>query len=518
VPPEGAAPKGDGGAYDAQPVDRGLEALSWSSIPALDSSTYREFSSYDRDEASTFPFVKPGNKDFNTWLAVCGNRPAIGYGSIVGALTCDPELEGYLVASDDAGPGYVTRIFYTHADFDSNAPRDKEKIRIFVDDLSTPVYEGTIADWGKEAEAPFTEPLAGRTSGAIVSYVPISYSSKLRVLLDDLSPTAVYYYQVGVKSSGATLPFTPGRLDGAAVVAHLKDERARSDDRTVWEDGSSELSAGATKRVLDRDGPGTIESLSLTVKSATPSALGAIVLGVSWDDATDHAVELPLAAIFGQGLELADFETLPMSVRTTGTDTTMTLSLPMPFSTHARVEVVNTDTAARTIGARIEGVPRLLPHAGRLHADAQERRAPMAAGSRFPVATLSGGGRYVGSVVTLQGTGDMTLPASSPYNFLEGDAVLEVDGKLAGHGTGTEDFFDGGWYFENGTFASPFAAMISMAAAPSQTAGRVTAARWQFMTGAVDFRDSLSLSLEYGTNLPSIALRYSSVAFSYQAR
>jgi hypothetical protein len=451
---------------------------------------------------SAFPFVKPGNKDFNSWLAVCGDRPAIGYGSIVGGVTCDPKVEGYLIASDDAGPGYVSRIFFTHDDFDAKAPRDREKIRIYVDDLATPAYEGSIAGWGEQTAAPFAEPLAGRTSGAIVSYVPISYSSKLRILLDDLSPTAVYYYQVGVKSSGPTLPFSPDRIDGSAVLAGLHGELARSQGRAVWSDGFSELSAGSSKRVLERDGPGTIESLRLTVRDALASTLAAITLRMTWDGATDYGVDLPLGPLFGQGPEIAAFETLPMSVRIDGADTVMTLSLPMPFSTGARIEVVNTGETAQTIGVHVEGVARHVPHAGRLHADAAERRAPMAAGSRFPVATLSGGGRYVGSVVTLQGTADNTLPVSSPFNFLEGDAVLEVDGKVVAHGTGTEDFFDGGWYFENGAFSTPFAAMISMSDA-SQSSGRVTAARWQIMSGAVDFEDSFALSLEYGTNLPS---------------
>ena len=269
--------------------------------------------------------------------------------------------------------------------------------------------------------------------------------------------------------------------------------------------------------MLDRDGAGTIESLRITVNNATPANLASITLRLTWDDATIYAVDLPLGALFGQTSELAGFKTLPMTAELDGSDAVLTLSLPMPFSTRARVELVNTGTASQSVGVRVEGVPRCTANAGRLHADPSERSAPVAAGTRFPVATFSGRGRYVGSVVALRGTADTTLPDPSPFNFLEGDAVLEVDGKLVGHGTGTEDFFDGGWYFEGGPFASPFAAMISMASTP-QSIGRVNAVRWQVTTGAVDFRDSFALSLEYGTNLPSTAVRYSSVAFSYRAR
>ena len=138
----------------------------------------------------------------------------------------------------------------------------------------------------------------------------------------------------------------------------------------------------------------------------------------------------------------------------------------------------------------------------------------MQSGTRFPIASLSGKGRYVGAIMFLQGQADTSLPLSSPLNFLEGDPVLLVDGELVAHGTGTEDFLDSGWYFEGGSYSSPFAALVSITPA-SQSPGQVTALRWQVMSDAVDFQSSLALSLEYGNNKQSTAIQYASVSFYY---
>ncbi len=513
----GAPPSADAGVDAAKrtgPVDQGLEALSWESIPVLGTSVFGEFASYDRDESSTFPFVQPGNKDFNNWLAICGGRPTINYGVTLGTSSCDPGQQGYLIASTDDGPGFVSRIFYTHSEFDSKAPQDQEKIRIYVDDLTTPVYEGKLADWKNGTDPTFAPPLVGWTSGALLSYQPISYTSKLRILLDDLSPTAIYYYQIGYHSSDETLPFRPGRVDGEAVLNRVRKEATGGTGRDVWADSALALAPNAVARPLEHDGPGTLESLRLIVPSASVELLAGVILRAVWDDAASPAIELPLGTLFGQRQGLADFETLPMTVKTAGTSVTMTLALPMPFASHAHLELENIGTQTVILAIRAEGSKGRAANAGELHADFQSRHAPMQTGTRFPIATLAGKGRYVGTLVSLEGQADSALPVTSPFNFLEGDDVLVVDGKQAGHGTGTEDFLDGGWYFEKGPFSSPFAAMIAITDASSPV-GQVTALRWQVMSDAVDFQRSLDLSLEYGTNRLNTAIDYSAVAFYY---
>jgi hypothetical protein len=43
----------------------------------------------------------------------------------------------------------------------------------------------------------------------------------------------------------------------------------------------------------------------------------------------------------------------------------------------------------------------------------------------------------------------------------------------------------------------------------------VTAARWSSLRDAIEFRESLDISFEYGANRPASAAAYTSVAFYY---
>ena len=57
--------------------------------------------------------------------------------------------------------------------------------------------------------------------------------------------------------------------------------------------------------------------------------------------------------------------------------------------------------------------------------------------------------------------------------FLEGDEIYTVDGERRGKGTGTEDYFNSGWYLDEGTYAGPYTGLI----VKDDTLGRVAAGR-----------------------------------------
>jgi hypothetical protein len=85
-----------------------------------------------------------------------------------------------------------------------------------------------------------------------------------------------------------------------------------------------------------------------------------------------------------------------------------------------------------------------------------------------------------------------------------------VDGELRGQGTGTEDYFNGGWYFQDGPFAAPYHGVALM----DPERGRVAAYRWQ-LPDPVRFRDSIRVELEHGHGNAAVA-DYATVAFWYQ--
>jgi len=96
--------------------------------------------------------------------------------------------------------------------------------------------------------------------------------------------------------------------------------------------------------------------------------------------------------------------------------------------------------------------------------------------------------------------------------FLEGDERVRVDGQnsTAYHGTGTEDYFNGGWYF-GGTGWRPLWGCTRL----EFIRGKCDAYRLH-MTDPVPFQESIRVDIEHGSR-NRIAARYGCVAFFYAA-
>jgi hypothetical protein len=223
-----------------------------------------------------------------------------------------------------------------------------------------------------------------------------------------------------------------------------------------------------------------------------------------------------LAELFAARRAPASFETLPMSVQLDGARATLTLTLPMPFSSHAVIALKKKSGAdPSVVHVRADGVATLpRDDWGYLRASPHRTENP-GPGEHHDVIDLSGRGKYVGTVMHLTGRANPMSRVKDPFNFLEGDDQAQADGKSATAGTGTEEYFDAGWYFRDGPFAAPFSAAVSVGPGVADGTGEVSAVRWQALGDAVDFRDTFALTFEYGANAPATALTYESVALYY---
>ncbi|MCL6444512.1 MAG: DUF2961 domain-containing protein, partial [Alicyclobacillus sp.] len=96
--------------------------------------------------------------------------------------------------------------------------------------------------------------------------------------------------------------------------------------------------------------------------------------------------------------------------------------------------------------------------------------------------------------------------------FLEGDEFVWVDGKKqpSWNGTGTEDYFISGWYFNRGTFSAPYHALTIK----DEARRRISVYRFQ-IPDAIPFRKSIRVAIEHGHANES-RCDYSSVAYWYQ--
>jgi hypothetical protein len=189
----------------------------------------------------------------------------------------------------------------------------------------------------------------------------------------------------------------------------------------------------------------------------------------------------------------------------------------MPFAQSAQLELVSTSDAARNLRLRLYGSDEL-PRGewGRLHALWSEQLAPQA-GERFSAAALSGRGKYLGTLMYMRGKTDASRsPRTDELGFMEGDERLEVDGEVRALGTGTDNYFNGGFFFSDGPYNAPFSAVSQLEVDEDRSTSETTMMRWTILGEAIHFQKQLALSFEFGADRPATARDYAAVSFYYQ--
>jgi hypothetical protein len=220
-----------------------------------------------------------------------------------------------------------------------------------------------------------------------------------------------------------------------------------------------------------------------------------------WDGEESPSVAVPLGDFFGNGFEKVHYTALPMGVSSGG----FYCYLPLPFSTGARIvaengtgEVVDAFYFNASVEREIE-FPRPV---ATFHA--QWVRDPRTIDPKpHEILRARGAGHLVGVSLNAEGY-------DNSYWYLEGDESFWIDGQFRGQGTGTEDYFNGGWYFQDGPFAGPYHGVVQM----EPDKGRVAAYRWHLLD-PVRFQDSIRIELEHGHGNEVVA-DIATVAYWYQ--
>jgi D-arabinan exo alpha-(1,3)/(1,5)-arabinofuranosidase (non-reducing end) len=367
------------------------------------------------------------------------------------------DAQGRHVLLDATGPGAITRLWFTSSPDDSGLsgdPSDIGRIQIFFDGESTPRVDLPAPELFSGRHAPFLAPLCGNylvSSGGDFCDVRMPYRKSVRVVV-----TKTTYYDIGYETYPAGTPvttFDPGSADGRGEAALYA--RAGSDPDVLppgrATEGTATLAAGARRAIAAFTGGGTIRDVEVGID---PGALRDVWLEARWDGEDAPSVAAPLADLFLSGAG----ERAPATGLLAGYAPARHagyLRFPMPFASTARLELVNRGTApagarwtVERTGARYAGVGTW---AGRFHAT-YEADPATAAGSDVTLLDAPGAGKVVGVSYTEQG------PTNSGFTqFMEGDERVHFDGSRspAVYGTGTEDFFSGGYYYNHGRFSLP---------------------------------------------------------------
>jgi hypothetical protein len=191
--------------------------------------------------------------------------------------------------------------------------------------------------------------------------------------------------------------------------------------------------------VAELAGPGLVRRMNLDVDSGDDALLDDLHLCIRYDGQSEPAIDVAVSAFFGAGHGRALYQSLPI-----GTDSAEGFYCywPIPFRSAVQVALRNTGTSNPVIvdSFTLEYEPTPVPaDLCYLHAAAHiEQRT--AGQVTHPMLQVVGRGHYVGNLLYVSQN-------SSELRMLEGDEVITVDGQHVLHGTGLEDAYNGGFYY-----------------------------------------------------------------------
>jgi hypothetical protein len=312
-----------------------------------------------------------------------------------------------------------------------------------------------------------------------------------------------------------------GGLAGLAEPHYGRAMRSSSTDPTGGNLDFRIIPPGESATLLEHDGAGTIRRILVTFLprmtgpiDARMPLLGTVedavalhrqaILRMYWDGEKSPSVESPVGDFFGVGFGVQrELVSLPVSQTTGG----YACYWPMPFRRSARITLTNLGPVDIWLWWDIDytAVRSIRRDLRYFHAH-WRREQPTSPDRAYTILEARGAGHYVGTALFAQGAPGTPL-------FLEGDEEIAVDGESSPsiRGTGHEEYFNGGFYFETGpSTGAPFHGIVLK----DLGNGRVSVYRWH-VEDPIPFTKAIRVAIEHGSN-NIVPADYSSVAYWYQ--
>jgi D-arabinan exo alpha-(1,3)/(1,5)-arabinofuranosidase (non-reducing end) len=491
---------------DAIVAGAGVKAVGWDTYRRLDLLPYL---STDTQTLQVSSFDRTGG-DFD---ASTGNQNGSG-----GCLRLDGA--GCVVA-EDRGAGEIDSIWFTR---DGGNVSAIGTIRIDLD--GRPVVNAPLQSVVDGAlGAPFVFPLVANSAqspGGVYIKVPMPYRQSMQISVEsNLQYYHVDYRQFPTADGVTTFDPSEPALDVLAALRAAGTADPKPTAPTAVRDGRTvDLPAGAAAGIAKSTGPGSISAVRLRLPEATDELLAGLRLRIVFDGRT--TVDSPLGEFFGAGLGASDVGSL-MFAATTQPWAWFSTWWPMPFADTAEITVVNTtDTPTSGIDSDVVTTPD--PEWGPALASgragyftARSRAGPTVLGQDWLFADEHGHGKFVGVSHAMRGSRIKTSFSDHAPNFLEGAERVYIDGSGTPqwYGTGTEDLYEGGWYFNDGIrYSDPLTGQPDQRTTSGGCFDYCVAAYRLMLADAIDYRSGIRFGIEHGKR-NMVQPDYGSTAFLY---
>lgn len=409
--------------------------------------------------------------------------------------------EGLVIAELD-GPGAIYRIW-------TPTPTD-DVFAFYFDGEAKPRLEIPFRQLFTGEREPFVAPVVGYGAGGFYCYLPILFEKSIRIVA---RAESIQFYQINyalyAEDAGVTTfdSYTRKQLAPAVELfgsagENISASTAPPDANVRTKSNILSLGAGESATFFEIDEPGRIVGLRLGPASTFAGKDRQAVVRIYWDGDPEPAVVSPVGDLFGYSWG----DPAMQSILAGTADNRNYLYFPMPFDRSARIEL--TSERAIEVHGEIDwtNIPRTA-NEGRFYA-LWRRENPTTIGQPFTFINTRGRGHIVGAVLQAQGF------ESAQTDFFEGDDQATLDGELVIHGTGSEDFFNGGWYNVTGRWMSRVSLPLSGCLDYKNPLGRTGGYRFM-LTDVYPYEKSAQLTIEHSPTGNSFATDYVGVTYLY---
>lgn len=424
------------------------------------------------------------------------------------------EKNGDQVILDAKGSGVINRIW-------TPTPTD-DTLDFYIDDTTKPAFSIKFRDLFSGKVFPFIHPVCGNEVGGFYCYIPIPFQKHCKIVYRG---PKLQFYQIqyrlfpkGTRVKNFSMQLNAEEKTALNKASHLWDKADKTisdftdnqEYKLLTDSQSLELQPGESRQIFSAGKGGRILGIEMYPAENFTGNNKQIDIQISWDDESIPAVDCPVADFFGYAFGKPSMQSL-----LSGSQGNKNYCyFPMPFDKKAIITLtyreiingpaqhpvkVNTNVyyTNKKRDARTEG--KFYTHWS--SKKEYEKDGP------HVFLNAKGKGHYVGTILQAQGLNPgMTL-------FFEGDDSTAVDGEFRMHGTGSEDYFNGGWYALmnrwDGKMSLPLHGALTYSLPLARTGGYRL-----FLTDKIPFSKSIYQSIEHGPT-DNIPVDYTSLGLYY---
>jgi len=422
-----------------------------------------------------------------------------------------------LVMADLKGPGVINRIW-------TPTPSD-DTIEFYFDAEKIPRIRLKFNELFSGSVFPFLSPLAGHGVGGYYSYIPIPYAKSCKIIYigKELKFHQVQYksYLKGEDIQTFTINWGKEENEAFRNAANLWNLYGKN-ILNINKDKTAQIQILKTDIVIK---PGEIIPIASINKGGRIAGIEInnafllegqqkdLILKAKWDDENTFAINAPAADFFGYAFGKRATHSLLLGSRA---DTNYCY-LPMPFDNKAQFQLSYLKRSGQiqpdlqmSVKLYYTNKKRDSNNEGKFYA--VWRRTSPDSGKPYTFIKQQGRGHEAGTILLSQGTEEGNV--YFPTGFFEGDDITTIDGEMRMHGTGSEDYFNGGWYAVPDRWDEAFSLPLHGCLDYSLPMARTGGYRFK-LSDKVSFEKDYELTIEHGPEGNKWKADYSSLCFYY---